>query len=103
MNTEARTRLEELLATEPSSLTAPDIEFLRARSSYLSEEQKRMLKQFDTAKKEEANEDAEEAVNYSSRNKAELQDLLRERNIEFEDSAKKEDLITLLEDSDLKK
>jgi hypothetical protein len=60
LNTEARERLEELLATEPSSLTEPDIEFLRARSSYLSEEQREMLKKFDTAKKEEAKDESDE-------------------------------------------
>lgn len=61
MNTEARKRLDELLATEPSSLTPPDIEFLRARSSYLSEEQREMLKKFDTAQKAEAKEESDEA------------------------------------------
>jgi hypothetical protein len=71
MNPEARARLEELLATEPNSLTEPDIEFLRARSSYLSEEQKEMLKRFDTAKKEEAKEDAAEAKAEAKKTKAE--------------------------------
>lgn len=61
MNPEARTRLEELLATEPNSLTAPDIEFLRARSSYLSEEQREMLKKFDTAQKAEVKDESDEA------------------------------------------
>ena len=60
LNKEASERLEELLKTEPNSLTQPDIEFLRARSSYLNDEQQKMLKQFDTAKKEEAKTEAEE-------------------------------------------
>ncbi len=74
MNTEARSRLEELLRTEPNSLTQPDIEFLRARSSYLSEEQREMLKQFDTAKKEEAKEDADEDKAKAKETKAKAKD-----------------------------
>ena len=99
LNTEAREKLEELLNTEPNSLTEPDIEFLQARSSYLNDAQREMLKQFDTAKKEEATEN-ENKTNYSSRNKAELQKELEDRQIQFDASAKKEDLIVLLEDSD---
>ncbi len=61
LNTEAREKLELLLNTEPSSLTAPDIEFLQARSSYLNDAQRDMLKQFDVAKKEEVKAEADEA------------------------------------------
>jgi hypothetical protein len=43
MNTEARERVEELMKTDPNALTGADIEFLRARSSYLTEEQKAVL------------------------------------------------------------
>jgi hypothetical protein len=57
LNPEAREELDRLLQTEPNSLTEADTAFLRARSSYLNDEQRNMLKQFDTAKKEEAKEE----------------------------------------------
>jgi hypothetical protein len=59
LNSEAREKLELLLSTEPNSLTQADIEFLRARSSYLSDAQKDMLAKFDTAKKAKAKDDEE--------------------------------------------
>ncbi len=117
MNTEARTRLDELLKTDPNALTGADIEFLKARSSYLTEEQRAVLdklpKQLEEANEARNQEDAE-AVNtsasaaevtgaevegaedYESMKKSDLQDLLRSRKIEFDESAKKEDLISLL-------
>lgn len=61
LNREAREKLETLLKTEPSSLTQADIDFLKARADYLSDDQKKMLKEFDTAKKEEVKEEADEA------------------------------------------
>lgn len=60
-NREEREKLETLLKTEPTALTQADIDYLKARSEYLSDEQKEMLKKFDTAKKEEAKEEAAEA------------------------------------------
>lgn len=75
LNREASDKLETLLHTSPSSLTEADIEFLRARSSYLSEGQKDMLKQFDTARKEEAKADAEDAKTKAKDAKAEDKEL----------------------------
>ncbi len=99
LNIEASNKLETLLKTEPTSLTEPDIEFLKARSSYLSDEQREMLKRFDTAKKE-ATEEENKKANYSSLNKPDLQKVLQDRNIVFEEAHTKPVLIAMLEQSD---
>jgi hypothetical protein len=101
MNPEARSRFEELLKTEPNSLTESDLDFLRARSSYLSEEQTKMLDKYLNAKKEEAQENTPDGTpSYNSMTKAEIQDELGKRDIEYDASATKADLVTLLTDSD---
>lgn len=73
MDNEAKMRLEELLKTEPNSLTGADIEFLKARSSYLTDEQKAVLdklpKQLEVAnevKNEAKNKDDVTQVNTSA-------------------------------------
>lgn len=43
MNKDAKERLDELLKTDPNALTGSDIEFLKARSDYLTDEQKTVL------------------------------------------------------------
>lgn len=61
VNSETQERLDDLLKTDPNALTASDMEFLQARSSYLTEEQKAALKalpkQQAEANKAEANQD----------------------------------------------
>jgi benzoyl-CoA reductase/2-hydroxyglutaryl-CoA dehydratase subunit BcrC/BadD/HgdB len=123
MNKEARERLDDLLKTDPNALTGADIEFLQARSEYLTDEQKAALdklpKQQEEANKtdgevntsasaaevtgaevEADNANTSDTTDYASMKKADLQDELRSRKIEFDEGALKEDLVSLLEKSD---
>lgn len=66
MNKEALDRFNELLKIDPNALTSADIEFLKARRDYLTEEQKAVLDKL-PEQLEEANEnrnaDGETEVN----------------------------------------
>ena len=127
MNNEAQERLNELLKKDPNSLTGAEIEFLNARRSYLTDEQKAVLDKL-PQQQEEANETRNEdeatevntsasaaevtgadvegadtsecTPDYSKMTKAELQDELTARKIQFNSSANKDELVGLLENAD---
>ena len=46
MDIESEKKLAEIVAKEPGALTESEIEFLRARRPYLSEEQRAIFKDF---------------------------------------------------------
>lgn len=128
MNSEAKDRLNQLLKTDPNALTGADIEFLKARNSYLTDEQKEVLDnlpdQLEAANKVK-NDDADKVntaqsaadvtdaftndeedadsppakdvvSDYAAMKKADLQNELRNRGIEFDEGAKKDELIALI-------
>lgn len=127
MNKEAQDQFNELLKLDPNSLTAENIKFLNARRDYLTDEQKAVLDKL-PQQLEEANEnrnadgetevntaesaaevtgaftndeeDAEPSTDYNSMKVEELKDILQSRKIEFDSSAKKADLVSLLENAD---
>lgn len=53
-------KLAEIVAKEPASLTDSEIEFLRARRSYLSEEQRAVFKDVLNVESETSQESADE-------------------------------------------
>ncbi|HEX8196347.1 MAG TPA: hypothetical protein VF571_09180 [Pyrinomonadaceae bacterium] len=66
MNKEAQDRFNELLKMDPNALTGADIEFLKARRDYLTEEQKAVLDKLPEQLEETnetRNEDGETEVN----------------------------------------
>ncbi len=64
MDQQSEQRLAEITSKEPASLTGADIEFLRARRSYLNEEQLAVFKGVlgDEPKASEASDESSEEV-----------------------------------------
>lgn len=62
MDQESEKKFNEIIANGPDSITEPEAEFLRARRSYLSEEQRVIFKDA-LSLKEEASEESEPSKN----------------------------------------
>lgn len=94
MDEQSKATLDAILAQEPAALTDADKDFLRARRSYLSEEQKAVYAEVLAEGQEPEKE------GYSKMKKGELQAELKAREIPFEDSYKNPILVKMLEQSD---
>ena len=95
MDKQSQDKFDEIVLKSPDSLMGTEIDFLRARRSYLSTEE---TKKFEGVLKVE-----EETVDYSTLKKDALVALVSERNIEVPETAKtKADYVSLLEEADKK-
>ena len=84
--------LDEILAQEPAALTDADKAFLRARRSYLTEEQRAVYAEAlaEGPAEELAPED------FSAMSLKQLKKLAKERDVEFEKDVTAEELVALL-------
>jgi hypothetical protein len=98
MDEQSKATLDAILANEPAALTEADIAFLRARRSYLTEEQKAVYAEV-LSEELESNDEVEKK-GYEPMNKSQLQTELTARNISFQQGASKAALVALLEQSD---